>query len=361
MKKHYLIPTAMMMTLAMSTTALAGVWRTGLGLNENRWWYDDGNGDYAESEWRWLDGNGDKVAECYAFDGEGWMYANTTTPDGYQVNQDGAWVVNGIVQTRNLTVDLNRHHEVETREQHVDNNGADIYGVLHIPSDRSGTMPLVIMSHGLGGTADSMTEYADALSKMRVAVYRYDFRGGGENSRSEGATTEMSPLTEVTDLEAVIEAAKTWDFVDWDNVFLMGNSQGGLVSALTAPKYQEDIKAEILFYPAFVARDNARNMYTSLDEVPESEWFNWLTLGKKYYEDVWDLDAYAQADSFAGDVLLVHGDADVVVPVSYSERLAGELANVEYHVIPGAGHGFHGEDFDTAVAYIKAFLEREIQ
>ena len=361
MKKKLIIPAALIMVMTMSTVAMAGTWKTGKSPNENRWWFQDENGAYASDEWRWLDGNGDGIAECYAFDKDGWMYANATTSDGYQVNADGAWVVDGVVQTRSLGTDLNRQHNVETRELHVNNQGADIYGVVHIPSDRSGKMPLVIMSHGLGGTADSMAEYADALSKMGVAVYRYDFRGGGEASRSEGATTQMSPLTEVTDLEAVIETAKTWDFVDWNNVFLMGNSQGGLVSALTAPKYQNDIKAEILFYPAFVAHDNAHRMYASLSEVPESEWFNWLTLGKKYYEDIWNLDAYAQAKPFTGDVLLVHGDADVVVPISYSERLTRELEHVEYHVIPGAGHGFHGEDFDIAVSYIKSFLQKEIQ
>mgnify|MGYP000107518430 FL=1 len=31
------------------------------------------------------------------------MYANTTTPDGYTVNTDGAWTVNGVVQTKNET------------------------------------------------------------------------------------------------------------------------------------------------------------------------------------------------------------------------------------------------------------------
>ncbi len=50
-------------------------------------------------EWQWLDGNEDGIAECYAFDREGWMYADTATPDGYTVNTDGAWAVNGAVQT----------------------------------------------------------------------------------------------------------------------------------------------------------------------------------------------------------------------------------------------------------------------
>ena len=104
MKKKYLIPASFMMALAMSTTAMAGVWRTGQESNQNRWWYDDGNSAYAANEWRWLDENHDGTAECYAFDGQGWMYANTTTPDGYQVNQDGAWTVGGEVQKQSRTV-----------------------------------------------------------------------------------------------------------------------------------------------------------------------------------------------------------------------------------------------------------------
>lgn len=102
MKRQWIVPTAMAMVLVMSTTALAGVWRTGAVPNENRWWFDDENGSYAANEWRWLDGNGDGVAECYSFDSEGWMYADTTTPDGYQVNADGAWIVDGAVQTQQV-------------------------------------------------------------------------------------------------------------------------------------------------------------------------------------------------------------------------------------------------------------------
>lgn len=43
------------------------------------------------SQWKWLDGNKDGIYECYAFDSNGYIYTNTTTPDGYTVNADGAW------------------------------------------------------------------------------------------------------------------------------------------------------------------------------------------------------------------------------------------------------------------------------
>lgn len=42
-------------------------------------------------------GNGDGTAESYCFDDWGYLYVNTVTPDGYQVNELGAWVQDGEV------------------------------------------------------------------------------------------------------------------------------------------------------------------------------------------------------------------------------------------------------------------------
>ena len=46
--------------------------------------------------WQWIDGN------CYYLDSqgqnEGALYRNTTTPDGFTVDAEGRWVVNGVVQ-----------------------------------------------------------------------------------------------------------------------------------------------------------------------------------------------------------------------------------------------------------------------
>ena len=70
------------------------------GEGKNAWWFDFGNGDYFKSSWQWIDGNQDGIAECYCFDENGWMYENTITPDGYTVNENGAWTVSNIVQTK---------------------------------------------------------------------------------------------------------------------------------------------------------------------------------------------------------------------------------------------------------------------
>lgn len=96
------------LTAWMASTAFAAGWTRGQGANSTKWWYDLGNGQYygtpvSAAEWQWLDGDGNGIAECYAFDEDGWMYGETTTPDGYTVNADGAWIVGGIVQTRTVT------------------------------------------------------------------------------------------------------------------------------------------------------------------------------------------------------------------------------------------------------------------
>lgn len=51
-------------------------------------------------QWQWQDVNGDGISECYYYDDNGAMLTNTTTPDGYTVDSNGAWVVNGVVQTQ---------------------------------------------------------------------------------------------------------------------------------------------------------------------------------------------------------------------------------------------------------------------
>lgn len=98
-----------MLTVMCATTAFGAGWvQAGSGgPGETRWWYDlDGGQYYAGSaqtpQWQWIDGNGDGIAECYAFDESGWMYESTSTPDGYQVNEDGAWIENGQIQTREV-------------------------------------------------------------------------------------------------------------------------------------------------------------------------------------------------------------------------------------------------------------------
>jgi len=89
-------------TLALSTfsTALASGWIQ----DHVGWWYQNYDGSYPANGWHWIDGNNDGSAECYYFNEVGYCLINTTTPDGYTVDANGAWIVSGTVQTKTVSI-----------------------------------------------------------------------------------------------------------------------------------------------------------------------------------------------------------------------------------------------------------------
>lgn len=128
-----ILATAAVMSLAFSAVAFAGTWKSG-ATDSNRWWYDNGDGSYANSGWFWIDGNNDGVAESYCFDQEGWLLTNTTTPDGYQVNANGAWTVNGAVQTQGAA-----QQPVQEEKQQNQAQSGELQAYTGNPADYAGT------------------------------------------------------------------------------------------------------------------------------------------------------------------------------------------------------------------------------
>ena len=76
------ILSALLMSIICSFASFAGEWNQ----NETGWWYDNGDGTYPLNTWKEING------KQYYFDGNGYMLHDTTTPDGYQVGSDGAWI-----------------------------------------------------------------------------------------------------------------------------------------------------------------------------------------------------------------------------------------------------------------------------
>lgn len=100
MKKLITIFLAAMISLIFSGMTFAGTWKSGGELNQDKWWYEYDDGTYPTSGWHWINEGEGNVAKCYYFDSNGWLYTSTTTPDGYTVNQNGEWVVDGVVQVQ---------------------------------------------------------------------------------------------------------------------------------------------------------------------------------------------------------------------------------------------------------------------
>lgn len=82
--------------MAMPFASFAGTWKS----DANGMWYQFDDGTYPKGRWAWIDTDNDGMAESFYFDSNGYVLRNTTTPDGYQVNRIGAWVVGGEVKQK---------------------------------------------------------------------------------------------------------------------------------------------------------------------------------------------------------------------------------------------------------------------
>lgn len=94
------------LTAGLSVLSCIPAFASGWQKDTVGWWYgtNENNTTWYNSGWQWVDGNNDGIAESYYFNSNGYIAVNTTV-DGYTVNNDGAWTVNGIVQTKQVTAD----------------------------------------------------------------------------------------------------------------------------------------------------------------------------------------------------------------------------------------------------------------
>ena len=254
-------------------------------------------------------------------------------------------------------------HTYSTQEIWVQNGDLRIYGIAYVP-ETDGKKPLVIFSHELGNDHTSGVRYAERLAEAGYAAYVFDFCGGtvGGN-RSDGSNKGMSILTEASDLTAVLESAKSWDFVDPNKIVLLGGSMGGLVTTVVGCTHQDEIAGMILMYPALSAKvDGGMEKYPTKDDVPEdiSLFGGWIHVGKNYITDLWDVDFDRLLSSYQGHMLLLHGDRDSTVPISWSEHAKEIIPDCEFYVIQGGGHEFFGQPFEDAMSHILPYLDTQL-
>ena len=234
-------------------------------------------------------------------------------------------------------------------------NGMKIKGRLYLPDERRGKLPLVIFSHGFGGNFRELEHHGAGFAEAGICCLFFDFCGGGMQSQSDGTMEEMTVESECADLETVLAAAKRLDCVDPQRIFLQGESMGGLVSALVAARRPRDVRALILWYPAFSILEDAGRRYMAGETCVFG-----ITLGKAFDEQARKIDVYGKIAEYRGPVLLIHGTEDSVVPISCSEKALSAYREARLIRMPGAGHGYEGADSAAAREHSVAFIQETI-
>lgn len=176
--------------------------------------------------------------------------------------------------------------------------------MLHEPEN---ARAWVVALHGLEANKDGRKylELAELLTPLGIGLARFDFRGCG---LSTGNFAESNVASRIDDGLRIIEALAGRPGAD--QLGLYGSSMGGYVALFLAlhPAVREKIKAVV----TLSAPSNLDDLVRALPDVMVS-----MTAFVEEYKQ----GAYTRVPPGNATTLLLHGDADSVVPLLHNQQL----------------------------------------
>ncbi len=251
----------------------------------------------------------------------------------------------------------------------IDGHHGKLQAIIQKPDLKTGQKcPMVVFCHGFGGKKEGplFELICDTLQAHGIASIRFDFNGHGE---SEGEFKDMTVPNEIEDARKVVEYVRDMSFVS--DVAIVGHSQGGVVAAMTAGKMSEEegqpaFKAVALMAPAAVLREDAirgntmGRMYDPFNPGEYVELYGGLKLGAEYIRTAFSLPIYETAALYQGPALVIHGNADRVVPYTYGERFHKIWPDSEFVIQEYYDHSFTQNVYRTT-DIVARFLIKQLK
>lgn len=249
-------------------------------------------------------------------------------------------------------------------------DGKKIFGQLYLPSGE-GDHPIVIVSSGQAASYTIYTDEAKKFADNGIACLIFDYTGSGElytftggaqSSRSDGECTEISALTEVADLNVILDSLSELPNVDENDVFLFGHSLGGLSATYTGCSRPDDIKGMMLIEPSFAYPDSSKKISPDLSKVPDvitdTSLYN-VKVGKQFVVDIQSIDIYGMMPKYDKDVIIVLGTENHCLGADYHDyfvRAEKTFPSAQVIDINGADHYFQGEYGEKAMEHFISFV-----
>jgi len=256
---------------------------------------------------------------------------------------------------------------------------------IHYEVHGSGDSVLLIM--GLGSNAYGWYRTIPWLSERYEAI-AFDNRGTGRSGVPEGA---YSIAQMAADAAAVLDAA------GHDSAHVVGASLGGMIAQRFALLYPQRLRSLVLVCttpggphavrtsdevmaalvqggedPSTVYRRNAWFLYGDdtrtnhperieedieyRSKIPTSPTGYFGQIQAAMSHDTWD-----ELPSLTAPTLVVHGDADLLVPTGNGTLLAKCIPGAELVLVPGAGHMLQTDAGNVVCHAVSGFLARVAQ
>jgi alpha-beta hydrolase superfamily lysophospholipase len=203
-------------------------------------------------------------------------------------------------------------------------------GVLHLPGMER--PPVVIGSHGLLSSSRSPKQIAlaHACNGAGIAFFRFDHRGRG---RSEGVFQEVTSLdARRIDLASAVKTMRSRADIG-DQLGFFGSSMGGAVCISAASEFAVDAVV------TFAAPVRSSSILEALKKNDHVSTLKTAIIQKHLRSDISD------KLSSLHHILIIHGDADQVVPPSNAQEIYSKAGNPKKLIMqPRGDHRMSNED-----------------
>ncbi|WP_431674464.1 alpha/beta hydrolase family protein [Rhizobium leguminosarum] len=211
-----------------------------------------------------------------------------------------------------------------------------VAGTLRLAS--AALSPVVVLLHGFGGHRDELaidgngpgifTYTAKRLGELGFSSLRIDFRGVGD---SEGRFEETTYSSQVADCLAAMDFLSTVPTIDPNRMFLLGWSQGGLVSALAAARTNRPAGVALwaavgepsVSFPTLVGSDAyIRGLNSRGTTSVEMPWGASIVLGHNFFQEVSKTKPIEEIASYEGPLFIAEGTLDTAIPTGTAAKFA---------------------------------------
>lgn len=211
-------------------------------------------------------------------------------------------------------------------------NKRSLYG-WRIPSKEHA--PLLILVHGWGRNAGRMMPYIENYHTAGFNVIAFDARNHGSSDADQHST--MLKFSE--DIQATIGFADKNGWISNDKVGVVGLSIGGAAS-IHAAAHDKRIKAVIAVGsfadPQTVMKKQLKDRHIPMPIIWVSIKYIQYKVGLKFS----DIAPVNHIQNATADILLIHGEKDVTVPLEQGEKLykKGKDGKISFWRMPERGH-----------------------
>ena len=226
----------------------------------------------------------------------------------------------------------------EERISFANSSGDTLSGVLHHPAPGT-PRGAVILCHGMESNKDSekLVYLARAMAQRGIMALRFDFRYVGESS---GKFEDITYSGEVEDLKAAHALVQSRN--PGGKTAILGSSMGGTVALLFAAQQSSLAALVTVAAPIHPERFPSRVLTPAQAEqwrVQGFTHYNGQRINLSLLRDLEGLNVPEAVKNINCPVLILHGDADEVVPVAEAREIYAALAHSKrLSILPATDH-----------------------